>query len=63
MEDLDYNLVPHEKYYTVLLYINLGHIDKQRMFCIAFCWGARLEPVDPNITSTGHVRDWIGKPP
>ena len=36
MKDLDY--IPHEKYYAAQLYaaiIDLGHIDKLRMFRIA----------------------------
>ena len=30
----------------------LGHIDKLRMLRIRVYWGARLEPVDPHMTST-----------
>ena len=39
----------------MLLYaaiMDLGHIDKLRMLRIAFYWGARLEPVDLDVTST-----------
>ena len=35
----------------------LGHIDKLRMLRIREYWGARLEPVDPDVTSTCHVLD------
>ena len=41
--------------YTALLHaatVDLGHIDKLRMLRIAFYWGVRLEPVDPDVTST-----------
>ena len=44
------SLVPHEKYYTALLYAaitNLGHINKLRMLRILhnIAWGVWLEPV------------------
>ena len=52
--------VPHEEYSLRLLYaaiIDLGHINKLRMLRIRVYWGARLEPVDPDMTSTCHVLD------
>ena len=35
----------------------LGHVDKLRMLRARVYWGARLEPVDPDVTSTCHVLD------
>ena len=59
MKDLDYI---HEKYSPHLLYaaiidLGLGHIHKLCMLRIHVYWGARLEPVDPEVTSTCHVLD------
>ena len=35
--------------------IDLGHIDKLHMLRIHVYWGAQLEPVDLDVTSTYHV--------
>ena len=52
--------VPH-RYCTTLTVrrhkFELGHIDKLRMLRIRVYWGARLEPVDPDVTSICHVLD------
>ena len=32
--------------------LELGHVDKLRMLRTRVYWGARLEPVDPNVIST-----------
>ena len=32
--------------------LELGYLDKLRMLRTCVYWGARLEPVDPNVTST-----------
>ena len=42
--------VPHE--YIRRHKFELGHIDKLRMLSIRVYWGARLEPVDPDVPST-----------
>ena len=42
---------------------NLVDINKLRMLRICVYWGTQLEPIDPDVTSTYHVLDWIGKSP
>ena len=42
----------------------LGHVDKLCMLRTCVYWGARLEPVDPYVTSTAMCQTvYIGNPP
>ena len=49
--------------YCTLLWFELGHIGKLCMVHICICWSVQLELVDPDLTSTCHMLDWMGKSP
>ena len=63
------SLIPHEKYYTMLLHAahyRPWHMHRQvHMLCIeySYSWGMRLELVDPDMTFTCCVLGWIAKSP